>query len=98
IGALHSIRSELHFAVVEQIKRPGLYEKAGVSGGGGVLLWGPPGCGKTLLAKAVANASGANFISVKGPEVLNKASPNVPCAFCSPVHAPPVHASFSLMN
>ncbi|KAI3613605.1 ribosome biogenesis atpase rix7 [Moniliophthora roreri] len=72
IGALHSIRSELHFAVVEQIKRPGLYEKVGISGGGGVLLWGPPGCGKTLLAKAVANASGANFISVKGPEVLNK--------------------------
>ncbi|KAK7043803.1 Ribosome biogenesis ATPase rix7 [Paramarasmius palmivorus] len=72
IGALHSIRSELHFAVVEQIKRPGLYAKVGVSSGGGVLLWGPPGCGKTLLAKAVANASGANFISVKGPEVLNK--------------------------
>lgn len=38
----------------------------------GVLLWGPPGCGKTLLAKAVANASRANFIAVKGPELLNK--------------------------
>jgi ribosome biogenesis ATPase len=37
-----------------------------------VLLWGPPGCGKTLLAKAVANASRANFIAVKGPELLNK--------------------------
>lgn len=37
-----------------------------------MLLWGPPGCGKTLLAKAVANASRANFIAVKGPELLNK--------------------------
>lgn len=36
------------------------------------MLWGPPGCGKTLLAKAVANASRANFIAVKGPEILNK--------------------------
>jgi ribosome biogenesis ATPase len=38
----------------------------------GILLYGPPGCGKTLLAKAVANECGANYISVKGPELLNK--------------------------
>lgn len=38
----------------------------------GILLCGPPGCGKTLLAKAVANEGGVNFISVKGPELLNK--------------------------
>ena len=44
----------------------------GLSVPAGVLLYGPPGCGKTLLAKAVANSSGANFISVKGPELLNK--------------------------
>jgi ribosome biogenesis ATPase len=53
--------------------RPELFSDLGVGAGGrGVLLWGPPGCGKTLLAKAVAGESGANFISVKGPELLNK--------------------------
>jgi len=44
----------------------------GIDAPAGVLLYGPPGCGKTLLAKAVANASQANFISIKGPELLNK--------------------------
>jgi len=43
----------------------------GISAPSGVLLCGPPGCGKTLLAKAVANEAGINFISVKGPELLN---------------------------
>ena len=59
-------------AIVEPIKRPELFESLGVSGGCGVLMWGPPGCGKTLLAKACASESRANFISVKGPELLNK--------------------------
>lgn len=72
IGALHSIRDELHMAIVEPIRRPELFKRVGISAPCGVLLWGPPGCGKTLLAKAVANESGANFISVKGPELLNK--------------------------
>ncbi|KAI9849314.1 MAG: hypothetical protein M1837_004774 [Sclerophora amabilis] len=72
IGALHSIRKELQMAIVEPIKRPERFEKFGVTAPTGVLLWGPPGCGKTLLAKAVANESRANFISVKGPELLNK--------------------------
>jgi ribosome biogenesis ATPase len=49
-----------------------VFEKFQVKPPAGVLLWGPPGCGKTLLAKAVANASRANFIAVKGPELLNK--------------------------
>ncbi len=44
----------------------------GIEAPAGVLLYGPPGCGKTLLAKAVANASQANFIAIKGPELLNK--------------------------
>jgi len=47
-------------------------EAVGITAPCGVLLWGPPGCGKTLLAKAVASESRANFISVKGPELLNK--------------------------
>lgn len=72
IGALHSIREELHMAIVQPIKRPELFKKVGISAPCGVLLWGPPGCGKTLLAKAAANESKANFISIKGPELLNK--------------------------
>ncbi|TDL25837.1 ribosome biogenesis ATPase RIX7 [Rickenella mellea] len=72
IGALHATREELHMAIVQPIRRPELFVKVGISAPCGVLLWGPPGCGKTLLAKAVANESRANFISVKGPELLNK--------------------------
>lgn len=72
VGALHGIREELHMAIVQPIKRPEVFKKVGISAACGVLLWGPPGCGKTLLAKAVANESQANFISVKGPELLNK--------------------------
>ncbi|EPQ54029.1 AAA-domain-containing protein [Gloeophyllum trabeum ATCC 11539] len=72
VGALHGIREELHMAIVQPIKRPELFRAVGIEAGCGVLMWGPPGCGKTLLAKAVANESRANFISVKGPELLNK--------------------------
>merc|ERR1711879_158674 len=59
-------------AVCEPIRKAELFKELGLSVPVGVLLFGPPGCGKTLLAKAVANASGANFIAVKGPELLNK--------------------------
>ncbi|GEQ71243.1 hypothetical protein JCM33374_g4924 [Metschnikowia sp. JCM 33374] len=72
VGALAKVRMELHMCVVQPIKKPELYQKVGISAPAGVLMWGPPGCGKTLLAKAVANESRANFISVKGPELLNK--------------------------
>lgn len=72
IGALGGIRDELSTAIVEPIKNPEIYANVGITAPTGVLLWGPPGCGKTLLAKAVANESRANFISVKGPELLNK--------------------------
>lgn len=72
IGALQATREELHMAIVQPIRRPELFKLVGIESACGVLLWGPPGCGKTLLAKAVANESRANFISVKGPELLNK--------------------------
>ena len=72
IGALKSVREELMTAIVEPIRRPERYKRVGITAPTGVLLWGPPGCGKTLLAKAVANESRANFISIKGPELLNK--------------------------
>lgn len=72
IGALGGVRDELCTAIVEPIRNPEVYEGVGITAPTGVLLWGPPGCGKTLLAKAVANESRANFISVKGPELLNK--------------------------
>ncbi|KAI9686459.1 MAG: hypothetical protein M1820_010618 [Bogoriella megaspora] len=72
IGALKEVREELQVAIVEPIKAPEKFEQVGIAAPTGVLLWGPPGCGKTLLAKAVANESKANFISVKGPELINK--------------------------
>lgn len=72
VGALGDIREELRFSVTEPIQHPEKYEAMGLKAACGVLLYGPPGCGKTLVAKAAANESGANFISIKGPELLNK--------------------------
>jgi hypothetical protein len=53
-----------------QVEHPEKFEKYGMSPSKGVLFYGPPGCGKTLLAKAIANECQANFISIKGPEML----------------------------
>jgi ribosome biogenesis ATPase len=72
IGALHCIREELSLSVLEPIRSPEKFKALGLQLPAGVLLYGPPGCGKTLLAKAIAHESGANFISVKGPELLDK--------------------------
>lgn len=72
VGSLRDIRDELSFAITQPIARPELFEAMGLRSATGVLLFGPPGCGKTLVAKAAANESGANFISIKGPELLNK--------------------------
>lgn len=72
IGALESIREELALSVIEPIRHPERFKELGLPLPAGVMLYGPPGCGKTLLAKAIASQSGANFISVKGPELLDK--------------------------
>ncbi len=72
IGGLESAKQELQEAVEWPLKYPESFEKFGVRPPRGVLIYGPPGTGKTLLAKAVANESEANFIAVKGPELLSK--------------------------
>lgn len=72
VGSLGEVREELSFAISRPIANPQMFEAMGLKVSVGVLLFGPPGCGKTLVAKAVANDSGANFISIKGPELLNK--------------------------
>ena len=73
IGGLDDVKKELRTAVVDAIKYSDLFNEYGHKSGSGIILYGPPGCGKTLLARAVANeALHAAFISVKGPELLNK--------------------------
>ncbi|MEN2999794.1 MAG: CDC48 family AAA ATPase [Acidilobaceae archaeon] len=72
IGGLEEAKQELREAVEWPLKRPEVFEKMGIRPPKGILLYGPPGTGKTLLAKAVATESGANFIAIRGPEVLSK--------------------------
>ncbi|CAD6341161.1 unnamed protein product [Miscanthus lutarioriparius] len=72
VGGLDSLRKEFDRCIIRCIKHPEDYEVFGVNMQAGFLLFGPPGCGKTLIAKAVAHEAGANFIHIKGPELLNK--------------------------
>jgi transitional endoplasmic reticulum ATPase len=72
IGGLEEVKQELIEAVEWPLKHPGSFKRMGVRPPKGILLYGAPGTGKTLLARAVANESNANFISVKGPELLSK--------------------------
>jgi len=72
IGGLEVVKQELKEAVEWPIKSPEIFERLGIKPPKGILLYGPPGCGKTLLARAVATESEANFITIKGPEVFSK--------------------------
>jgi transitional endoplasmic reticulum ATPase len=72
IGGLENVKQALREMIEWPLKYSESFERMGITPPKGILLYGPPGCGKTLLARAVANESGANFISVKGPELLSK--------------------------
>jgi SpoVK/Ycf46/Vps4 family AAA+-type ATPase len=72
IGGLEEVKKLLREMIEWPLKYRESFERLGIEPPKGILLYGPPGCGKTLIAKAVATESGANFIAVKGPELLSK--------------------------
>jgi len=72
IGGLEKVKENLKESIEWPLTMPNAFKRMGISPPKGVLLYGPPGCGKTLLARAVATESNANFIAVKGPELFSK--------------------------
>ena len=72
VGGLEAVKQEIIEAVEWPIKKPEKFVEMGIKPPKGILLFGPPGTGKTLVAQAVANESNANFISIKGPQMLSK--------------------------
>ena len=72
VGGLEDVKQELREAVEWPLKHPDSFKRMGIEPPRGILLYGPPGTGKTLLARAVATESEANFIAIKGPEMLSK--------------------------
>ncbi len=72
VGGLEKLKQQLIEAVDWPLSNPTIFSRMGIRPPRGILLYGPPGCGKTLLARAVATESKANFISIKGPELLSK--------------------------
>ncbi len=72
VGGLEDLKQKLIEAVEWPLSHPNIFNRMGITPPRGILLYGPPGCGKTLLARAVATESKANFIAIKGPELLSK--------------------------
>lgn len=72
IGGMENIKLKLKQAVEWPLKHPESFIRMGIQPPKGVLLYGPPGCSKTMIAKALANESGLNFLAIKGPELMNK--------------------------
>jgi transitional endoplasmic reticulum ATPase len=72
IGGLEEAKQELKEAVEWPLKNPEVFTRLGIKPPRGILIYGPPGCGKTLLARGIATESEANFITIKGPEVFSK--------------------------
>lgn len=72
VGGLDEVKQQLKEAVEWPLAHPDSFKRVGIKPPKGILLYGPPGTGKTLLAKAVAHESNANFISIRGPEILSK--------------------------
>merc|ERR1719506_582240 len=70
VGGLEDVKRELHETVQYPVEHAAKFRALGLPPSRGVLFYGPPGCGKTLLAQAVARECGANFVSIKGPELL----------------------------
>jgi transitional endoplasmic reticulum ATPase len=70
IGGLEDVKANLREMILYPIEHPDKFQKFGMQPSKGVLFYGPPGCGKTLMAKAVANECSSNFVSIKGPELL----------------------------
>ncbi len=72
VGGLKEVKQALKEAVEWPLKYPKSFEKIGIDPPRGILLYGPPGCGKTYIVKALANEAGTNFIAIKGPEIMSK--------------------------
>jgi len=72
IGGNEQIKSEIQQVIEWPLKHPEAFKRMGITPSKGVLLYGPPGCSKTMIAKAIATESNLNFLAIKGPELFSK--------------------------